>query len=109
MFTMEITRLIERCRLGDTEALGELYMYKAYAKKMKGVCRRYISDDQDINDVLHDAFVIIFTSFDKLRDDRKAEAWMISITRNVASKYKEHLITQPFVPLKEEEFHWRMY
>jgi len=28
----------------------------------------------------------IFTSFDKLRDDRKAEAWMMSITRNVASK-----------------------
>jgi RNA polymerase sigma-70 factor (ECF subfamily) len=101
MFTMEITRLIERCRQGDAEALGELY--KAYAKKMKGVCRRYISDDHDINDVLHDAFVIIFTSFDKLRDDRKAEAWMMSITRNVASKYKDHLMTRPFVPLKEAE------
>ena len=101
MFTMEITRLIERCRQGDAEALGELY--NAYAKKMKGVCRRYISDDHDINDVLHDAFVIIFTSFDKLRDDRKAEAWMMSITRNVASKYKDHLMTRPFVPLKEAE------
>ena len=101
MFTMEITRLIERCRQGDAEALGELY--KAYAKKMKGVCRRYISDDQDINDVLHDAFVIIFTSFDKLRDDSKAEAWMMSITRNVASKYKNHLMTQPFVSLREAE------
>ena len=101
MFTMEITRLIERCRLGDTEALGELY--KAYAKKMKGVCRRYVSDEQDIDDVLHDAFVIIFTSFDKLRDDSKAEAWMMSITRNVASKYKDHLMTRPFVPLKEAE------
>ena len=101
MFTMEITRLIERCRQGDAEALGELY--KAYAKKMKGVCRRYISDDRDINDVLNDAFVIIFTSFDKLRDDRKAEAWMMSITRNLGSKYKDHLMTRPFVPLKEAE------
>ena len=101
MFMMEITRLIERCRQGDAEALGELY--KAYTKRMKGVCRRYINDEQDINDVLHDAFVIIFTSFDKLRDDKKAEAWMMSITRNVASKYKEHLMTQPFVPLKEAE------
>ena len=101
MFTMEITRLIKRCRQGDAEALGELY--NAYSQKMKGVCRRYISDDQDINDVLHDAFVIIFTSFDKLRDDRKAEAWMMSITRNVASKYKDHLMTRPFVPLKEAE------
>ena len=29
MLTMEITRLIERCRQGDADALGELY--KAYA------------------------------------------------------------------------------
>ena len=101
MLTVETTRLIERCRQGDAEALGELY--KAYAQRMKGVCRRYISDEQAINDVLHDAFVIIFTSFDKLRDDRKAEAWMMSITRNVASKYKDHLTKTTFVPLDEAE------
>ncbi len=101
MLTVETTRLIERCRQGNAEALGELY--KAYAQRMKGVCRRYISDEQAINDVLHDAFVIIFTSFDKLRDDRKAEAWMMSITRNVASKYKDHLTRTTFVPLDEAE------
>lgn len=99
MLKMEITQLIERCRKGDESALGELY--KAYARRMRGVCRRYISDEEAINDVLHDAFVIIFTSFDKLRDDSKAESWMMSITRNVASKYKEHLNTLPTIPLDE--------
>ena len=98
---MEVTRLIERCRQGDADALGELY--KAYAQKMRGVCRRYISDEQAISDVLHDSFVIIFTSFDKLRDNRKAEAWMMSITRNVASKYKDHLAKMTFVQLEEAE------
>ena len=101
MFTMEIARLIERCRQGDADALGELY--KAYAQRMRGVCRRYVSDEQDVDDVLHDAFIIIFTSFDRLRDASKAEGWMMSITRNVASKYKDHLDNQPFVPLKEAE------
>ena len=101
MLTMEITRLIERCKQGDADALGELY--KAYAQRMRGVCRRYISDEQTISDVLHDAFVIIFTSFDKLRDDRKAEAWMMSITRNVASKYKDHLAQMTFVQLEDAE------
>ena len=101
MFTMEITRLIERCKQGDADALGELY--KAYAQRMRGVCRRYISDEQTVEDVLHDAFVIIFTSFDKLRDDRKAEAWMMSITRNVASKYKDHLAKMTFVQLEDAE------
>ena len=98
---MEITRLIERCRQGDADALGELY--KAYAQQMRGVCRRYISDDQTVEDVLHDAFVIIFTSFDKLRDVRRAEAWMTAITRNVASKCKERQVAVTMVPLEEAE------
>ena len=101
MLTMEIAQLIERCRQGDEAALGELY--KAYAQRMKGVCRRYISDEQAINDVLHDAFVIIFTSFDKLRDDSKAESWIMSITRNVALKYKDHQMAMPVVPLEDAE------
>ena len=99
MLTMEITRLIERCRQGDADALGELY--KAYAQRMRGVCRRYISDEQMVEDVLHDAFVIIFTSFDKLRDVRRAEQWMMAITRNVASKCKNHLEALPMVALEE--------
>lgn len=99
MFTMEIALLIERCKQGDADALGELY--KAYAQRMKSVCRRYISDEQTVEDVLHDAFLIIFTSFDRLRDTSKAESWIISITRNVASKYKDYLDAKPTVPLDE--------
>ena len=96
---MEITRLIERCRLGDADVLGELYM--AYAPQMRGVCRRYFHDEQMVEDVLHDAFIIIFTSFDRLRDERRAEYWMMAITRNVASKCKEHLEALPTVSLDE--------
>ena len=99
MLTMEISRLIERCRQGDAEALGELY--KVYAKQMRSVCRRYISDEQTVEDVLHDAFVIIFTSFDRLRDVQRAEAWMTAITRNVASKCKNHLEALPTVSLED--------
>ena len=99
MFSMEVTRLIDRCRQGDADALGELY--KAYAQQMRGVCHRYISDEQTVEDVLHDAFVIIFTSFDSLRDVGRAEAWMTAITRNVASKCKAHLEALPTVSLEE--------
>ena len=99
MLTMEITRLIERCRQGDADALGELY--KTYAQQMRGVCQRYISDEQTVEDVLHDAFVIICTSFDRLRDLRRTEAWMTAITRNVASKCKDHLEVLPTVSLEE--------
>ena len=101
MLAMEIVRLIERCRQGDAEALGELY--EAYAHRMRGVCRRYISDKQTVEDVVHDAFVIIFTSFDRLRDPRRAESWMMAIVRNVASKCKDHLNALPTIPLEETD------
>ncbi len=86
---MEIRHLIEQCRQGDEEALGTLYT--TYAKRMKGICQRYVSDPQAVDDVLHDAFVVIFTSFHKLRNEDKAEAWMTSIVRNVAVKYGKKL------------------
>lgn len=69
---MEIASLIERCRHGEEDALGELY--KTYAPKLRSVCRRYISNEEMVNDALHDAFIVIFTSLDSLRDDSKAEA-----------------------------------
>ena len=99
MLAMEIVRLIERCRHGDAEALGELY--EAYAHRMRGVCRRYFNDKQTVEDVVHDAFVIIFTSFDRLRDPRRAESWMMAIVRNVASKHKEHLNALHTIPLEK--------
>jgi RNA polymerase sigma-70 factor (ECF subfamily) len=68
---------------------------------MRGVCRRYVSDEQTVEDVLHDAFVVIFTSFDRLRDVRRAEAWMMAITRNVASKCKERQRAVTMVPIEE--------
>ncbi len=96
---MDITRLIDRCRKGDAEALGVLY--SRYARRMKGVCRRYFKDEATVEDVLHDAFVIILTSLDRLRDADKVEFWMLSIVRNVASKHKLHLLKMPSVPLEQ--------
>ena len=96
---MDVAQLIEQCKQGDEQALGKLYA--AYAQQMRGVCRRYINDRQTVDDVLHDAFVIIFTSFDRLRDKQRADAWMRAIVRNVALKYKEHRSTLPMISLEE--------
>ena len=42
-------------------------------------------------DLLHDAFIVILTSLDKLRDTDKLEAWMTTIVRNVGYHYWKHL------------------
>lgn len=96
---MGIERLIEQCRQGDKEALGILY--KTYAQRMRGICQRYVCDPQAVDDVLHDAFIVIFTSFDRLRDEEKAEAWMAGIVRNVALKYSKRMMALKTVPEDE--------
>lgn len=96
---MEIERLIEQCRQGNREALGDLY--KAYAQRMRGICQRYVCDLEAVDDVLHDAFIVIFTSLDRLRNEGKAEAWMAGIVRNVALKYRQRIMAMKTVPQDE--------
>lgn len=68
---------------------------------MRSVCRRYVPDEQVASDILHDSFVIIFTSFDKLNDDSRAEGWMMGITRNVALKYVDYRESRRTVKLDD--------
>ena len=60
---------IDACKKGDKEALGELYT--TYAKRLLGVCRHYVKDDNSAHDILHDAFIIIFMSIQDLKDESK--------------------------------------
>ncbi len=96
---MEIERLIHQCKQGNQIALGNLY--KVYAHRMRGISQRYVSDPEAVDDVLHDAFVVIFTSLDKLKDETKAEAWMAGIVRNIAVKYVKRLKAVKTVPQEE--------
>ena len=76
---------IDACKKGDKEALGELYT--TYAKRLLDVCRHYVNDDLSAQDILHDAFIIIFMSIRDLKDESKLEGWMITIVRNLSLKY----------------------
>ncbi|WP_373782615.1 sigma-70 family RNA polymerase sigma factor [Bacteroides heparinolyticus] len=79
---------IDACKNGDKEALGELYT--TYANRLLGVCRHYVKDDNVAEDILHDAFVIIFMSIRDLKDESKLEGWMITIIRNLSLRYLQN-------------------
>ena len=76
---------IDACKNGDKEALGELYT--TYANRLLGVCRHYVQDDNAAEDILHDAFIIIFMSIRDLEDESKLEGWMMTIVRNLSLRY----------------------
>lgn len=82
---MKVDVDIDACKQGEREALGNLY--KAYSSRLMRVCRHYVADDSMAEDVLHDAFIIIFTSIKSLKDNSKLEGWMITIVRNLSLRF----------------------
>ena len=86
---MDAHTLIIRCKAGEREALHLLY--EQYRPRLLNICRQYVKDNNVAEDLLHDAFVIILTSLNQLRDADKLESWMTSIVRNVGFHYRKHL------------------
>lgn len=78
--TLDNLRLLAQCRLGDRRS--QRLLYEKYADLMLGQCRRYLSDIQEAEDAMMRGFVKVFTSLNKLKDDKKFEGWMRRIMVN---------------------------
>ena len=83
--SMKIDVNIDACKQGERKALGNLY--KAYSDRLKRICLHYVEDESTAEDILHDAFLIIFTSINSLKDNSKLEGWMITIVRNLSLRF----------------------
>lgn len=75
-------------------------IYKTYSGKLYGVCLHYVHDPDIASDLLHDSFIVIFSSLDKLRDSSKLEPWMCSIVRNIALKHLKDCQRMPATSLE---------
>ena len=84
---MDIEHLIERGRQGDEAALESLY--GAYHRRMTAICQRIVGDRRVAEELAHDAFLLAFTKMEQLRNPRRFESWLTSITTNVALRYME--------------------
>lgn len=70
---LTIEQIIEGCRKGEADARRELYVQ--YGSSMYGVIRRYVSDAQTAEDLLHDGFVILYTHIGDYRGNGSFEGW----------------------------------
>ena len=52
-------RLLQRMQQGDTSAAEPLY--RLHVRYLSALCSRYLTNDEDIKDVLQEAFIKIFT------------------------------------------------
>lgn len=96
--------MIKRCQKGDRQAWGQLYA--ATRQRLLAVCRSYVNDDAVAEDLLHDAYVLILSHVNELKEPSKADAWMTAVARNVSLLYlreRKDLVEQSVDTLIDED------
>ena len=67
---MDLKMLIERVKADDADALNTIY--EAYVPMMRNVCFSITKADEDtVNDLVQDAFILAYYSLEKLNDEEK--------------------------------------
>lgn len=87
---MELQQIAERCQQGDREAFALLYT--AMREPLRTLCLSFVKNEAVADDLLHDAFLLIFSKIGELKDTSCTEAWMKTVMRRVALLYlrKQH-------------------
>ncbi len=79
---MSLDRLIDNCKKKHVKAQEELY--KRYASTLFSVCLKYASSYADAEDILQDAFMIIFDKISQYKGQGSFEGWLKRIAINTA-------------------------
>ena len=80
-------RWLRKALDGDNTATE--WIYRKHVRYLSALCSRYITEDEDIRDVLQESFIKIFTSLDRFRyrGEGSLKAWMAKITLNETLKF----------------------
>ena len=83
----EEERWLRKALDGDNTATE--WIYRKHVRYLSALCSRYITEDEDIKDVLQESFIKIFTSLDSFeyRGEGSLKAWMAKITLNEILKF----------------------
>ena len=65
-------------------------LYTLMHDELLAHCRKYAVNDNAAEDLLHDAFLLIFSHIDKVHSPEKARHWMHKVVRNVYLLYMQH-------------------
>lgn len=62
-------------------------LYTTYAPKMRLLIQRYVSSPDDVQDILHDGFVLALTRLNTLHNPERLDYWLATIMRNLCIKF----------------------
>ena len=79
----ETTALVQQCRLGDKDSLGQFY--RTYRTEVARNLHRMLGPGRvDLEDVLQEVFIEVFRSIPRFRGDSKITTWLYRVCVNVA-------------------------
>jgi RNA polymerase sigma-70 factor (ECF subfamily) len=85
-----LDEIVKECK--QYNKLAQKLLYEMYAPKMRGVCLRYISNQETLKDVVQEGFIKVFSNIKQYSGTGSFEGWIKRIFINTAishiRKYK---------------------
>ncbi|MEX0595784.1 MAG: sigma-70 family RNA polymerase sigma factor, partial [Candidatus Paceibacterota bacterium] len=102
---MNLESIIKECKQQNRDAQKTLY--ECYKKPLFTSCLKYSNTIEEAEDLLHDAFIEIFTTINSFKNEGSFEGWMKRITINKAiTRFKSKpkmLEIEKIKPIQVEE------
>lgn len=96
---MDIETIVKDCQNGSREAFGSLY--QIFSLPMRGVIGHYVHNNDTVQDILHDGFIVAFASIGNLKDATKIESWLTTIMKNLSLQYLRKEAEHFIIPISE--------
>jgi RNA polymerase sigma factor (sigma-70 family) len=94
--------LLLKVSKGDDTAFGQLY--DAYGSFVRAVIRKYISDEDERNEITQQVFIALWERREGLSDVKSFDDYLFIVTRNKVFKYFSNLRKEALI-LKELQNH----
>jgi RNA polymerase sigma-70 factor (ECF subfamily) len=77
--------VIEGCKAGKRDA--QRVLYESISARLYAICLRYAAHEDDAQDLLHDAMIVLFTKIHQYDERGDFMGWAIRITVNTALQW----------------------
>ena len=104
----EIKELVDKARLDDQRAFGELYNY--YYPQVNRLVRGIIKNTEDSEDISIEAITKAFKNIQKYKEDLSFDLWLKKVTTNyMIDKIRSGVLNNKTVSMDDENTHELFY
>ena len=104
----EIKELVDKAKLDDQRAFGELYNY--YYPQVNRLVRSIVKNTEDSEDISIEAITKAFKNIQKYREDLSFDLWLKKVTTNyMIDKIRSGVLNNKTVSMDDENTHELFY